>query len=182
MEERQTIIVTQRLILRPWLEEDAADLYAMAKDPRVGPAAGWLPHTSVENSREIIRSVLSVPETYAVVPKLTGRVAGSVSIMRKGSAPMSPTEAEIGYWIGVPFWGNGLIPEAVRALLARCFTRLGVTGVWCGYFDGNEKSRRVQEKCAFVYHHTEENRVFSDGIARTEHFTYLSRERWERTL
>ena len=51
MEDKQTIIVTQRLILRPWLEEDAADLYAMAKDPRVGPAAGWLPHTSVENSR-----------------------------------------------------------------------------------------------------------------------------------
>ena len=49
MEDKQTIIVTQRLILRPWLEEDAADLYAMAKDPRVGPAAGWLPHTSVEN-------------------------------------------------------------------------------------------------------------------------------------
>ena len=182
MEEKQTTIVTQRLILRPWREEDAADLFTLAKDPRVGPAAGWLPHTSVENSRDIIRGVLSAPETYAVVPKQTGRVAGSASIMREGSAPMSPTEAEIGYWIGVPYWGHGLIPEAVRALLLRCFTQLGVTGVWCGYFDGTEKSRRVQEKCGFVYHHTEENREFSDGIVRTEHFTYLTRERWERML
>lgn len=172
-------IRTQRLILRPWEDADAPDLFAMAKDPRVGPAAGWLPHTGVENSREIIRNVLSEPETYAVVPLASGRVTGSASIMREGSAPMSPTEAEIGYWIGVPYWGQGLIPEAVRALLLRCFTQLGVTGVWCGYFDGNERSRRVQEKCGFVYHHTEENREFSDGIVRTEHFTFLTRERWE---
>ena len=50
---------TTRLILRPWREEDADDLYIYASDPEVGPPAGWPPHTSVENSREIIRTVLS---------------------------------------------------------------------------------------------------------------------------
>lgn len=60
---------TQRLILRPWRESDAQALYEYAKDPQVGPAAGWPPHTSVENSRKIIRDVLSAPETYAVVLK-----------------------------------------------------------------------------------------------------------------
>ena len=59
------IIKTERLILRPWEESDAEDLYLYAKDERVGPAAGWLPHTSVENSRKIIKTVLSEPETYA---------------------------------------------------------------------------------------------------------------------
>lgn len=63
------VLETKRLILRPWQEEDAASLYRYASDPQVGPIAGWPVHTSEENSREIIRVVLSAPETYAVVPK-----------------------------------------------------------------------------------------------------------------
>ena len=111
-------IETNRLILRPWQSEDAEELYKYAKDPQIGPIAGWQPHTSVENSLEIIRTVLSAPETYAVVLKEINKPIGSIGIMFKnnGNAPMSDTEAEIGYWIGVPYWGQGLIPEAVREL------------------------------------------------------------------
>ena len=175
------MLETERLLLRPWEEKDAAALYEYAKDSRVGPAAGWPPHTSVENSLEIIRGVLSAPETYAVVPKSLGEPVGSVGIMLpgKGSAPMAAHEAEIGYWIGVPFWGQGLIPEAVRALLARCFGELGCETVWCGYYDGNDKSRRVQEKCGFLYHHTEKEIPSPMGDVRTEHFTRLTKERWK---
>ena len=53
------ILRTRRLILRPWRESDAESLYEYARDQRIGPVAGWLPHTDVENSREIIRDVLS---------------------------------------------------------------------------------------------------------------------------
>ena len=60
---------TERLLLRPWQESDAEALYRWASDPEVGPAAGWSPHTSVENSRDIIRTVLSEEGTFAVVPK-----------------------------------------------------------------------------------------------------------------
>lgn len=175
------ILETKRLLLRSWCETDAVALYEYAKDPCVGPAAGWPPHTSVENSREIIRGVLSVPETYAVVLKSEKKLVGSAGILfpGKGSAPMSEYEAELGYWLGVPFWGQGLMPEAVRALLRRCFGELGIKAVWCGYYDGNERSRRVQEKCGFLYHHTEENIPTPMGDIRTEHFTRLTRERWE---
>ena len=65
------ILETERLILRPWREDDAEELYKYASDPDVGPPAGWSPHTSVENSREIIRTVLSAPETYAVCLRVT---------------------------------------------------------------------------------------------------------------
>lgn len=146
------ILETGRLILRRWEEADAEELYQYAKDPAVGPIAGWPPHTSVENSREIIRDVLTAPETYAVVLKETGKPVGSIGIMfgKNGNAPMGEQEAEIGYWIGVPYWGQGLIPEAVRELLRRCFEDLNCTAVWCGYYDGNLKSKRVQEKCGFL--------------------------------
>ena len=56
------IIETARLILRPWKEDDAESLFRYAHDPEVGPIAGWPPHTSVENSLEIIRTVFSAPE------------------------------------------------------------------------------------------------------------------------
>ena len=173
---------TERLLLRPWAETDAEDLYRYASDPQVGLAAGWPPHTSVENSREIIRDVLSAPGTFAVVLKATGEVIGSVGIMRAGggTAPMKEDEAEIGYWIGRLFWGQGLIPEAVRALERFCFEELGCRRLWCGYYEGNEKSRRVQEKCGFVPHHTQENaRCKHLDECRTEHFTTLTREKWE---
>ena len=170
---------TQRLILRPWTENDAESLYNYAKDPAIGPIAGWPPHTSVENSREIIRDILSAPETYAVVLKETNEPIGSVGIMLH-SADMQDGDAEIGYWIGVPYWGQGLIPEAVQRLLKRCFVELDVKRVWCGHYDGNIKSRRVMEKCGFKYHHTEEGKTSPLGDIRTEHFTLLTREDWKK--
>ncbi|MGN0271184.1 MAG: GNAT family N-acetyltransferase [Lachnospiraceae bacterium] len=170
---------TERLILRPWTEEDAEELYKYAKNPNVGPIAGWQPHRDVEDSREIIRTVLSEPETYCVVLKETGKPVGSIGILFQGhaTAPMKEDEAEIGYWIGEPYWGQGLIPEGVNRCLERCFQELGCSGVWCGYYDGNEKSRRVQEKCGFSYHHTEKDKpCVLMGDIRTEHFTYLTKE------
>lgn len=174
---------TKRLILRPWQTADAAALYSLAHDPRVGPIAGWPPHTSVENSREIIEGVLSQKETYAVVLKENGAPVGSVGLLFPGAdnGHIREGEVELGYWIGVPYWGRGLIPEAARALLERCFTQLGCRGVWCGHYRGNEKSRRVQEKLGFVYHHTNVDRACPlMGDVRTEHFSYLSKAQWEQ--
>ena len=175
------ILETERLLLRPWDESDAESLYEYAKDERVGPIAGWPVHTSVENSREIIKDVLSAQETYAVCLKDDGKVIGSIGLM-VGSASnleLPEKEGELGYWIGVPFWGRGFIPEAARALIRRAFADLGLTALWCGYFDGNEKSKRCQEKCGFVYHHTNKDvhRELTDDV-RTEHVTRLTREAW----
>lgn len=103
------ILETERLILRSWDERDANDLFQYASNPEVGPIAGWPVHTSIENSKEIIKSVLSSPETYAVVLQETMQPVGSIGLMI-GSASnigISDTEGEIGYWIGVPYWGSG---------------------------------------------------------------------------
>lgn len=96
------------------------------------------------------------------------------------SADMQEGDAEIGYWIGVPYWGQGLIPEAVECLLLRCFYELNIKRVWCGYYDGNIKSRRVMDKCGFRFHHTEEGKTSPLGDIRTEHFTLLTKEDWEK--
>ena len=176
------LMETERILLRPWREEDAAALFKYASDPAIGPIAGWPPHTSVENSREIIRDILSAPDTYAVVLKETNEPVGSVGIMLGDgihSAEMEEGDAEIGYWIGVPYWGKGLIPEAVNRLLARCFEEMGIRRVWCGYYDGNRKSRRVMDKCGFIFHHTEEGKISPLGDVRTEHFMRITMEEWQ---
>ena len=103
---------TKRLILRPWTLEDAEELFRYAKDPEVGPAAGWDPHTSVENSREIIKTVLSEEGTFAVVRKETGLPVGSAGYFQTKAQGSETGEMEIGYWIGKPYWGEGYIPEA----------------------------------------------------------------------
>lgn len=173
------MIETERLILRPWRDDDAASLFKYASDPDVGPIAGWPPHTSVENSREIIRTVFAPPETYAVVLKATGEPVGSCGIMFSDglhSADMGQREGEIGYWIGKPYWGQGLIPEAVSALLSRGFNDLSLDAVWCGYYDGNTKSKRVCEKSGFRYHHTNKDITSPLGDLRTEHFYIMTKE------
>lgn len=172
------MINTNRLILRHWQENDAEALYKYAKNPAVGQIAGWSPHTSVAHSLEIIRTVLSAPEIYAIVPKATNEPVGSVGIMPYSNAqhdtiPQS-RDMEIGYWIGVPYWGQGLMPEAVCCLLQRCFTDLDIQTVWGGYYDGNDRSRRVLEKCGFTYHHTETDKISPLGDVRTEHFMFSS--------
>ena len=176
-------IITQRLLLRPWREADAESLYRYASDPDVGPAAGWPVHTDVENSREIIRTVLSAEGTYAVCLRETGVPIGSVGLKTGEQTDMTERtdECEIGYWLGKPYWGQGLIPEAVDALLDYAFEGLEMRAVWCGYYDGNEKSRRVQEKCGFTYHHTTEGlEVPLLGEIRTGHVNVMTRSQWEQ--
>lgn len=173
------IIETLRLILRPWKESDAEYMYRYASDPDIGLSAGWPPHSSVEESREIIRTVFSAPDTYAVVLKSTGEPIGSCGIMFGNSvhaSDMKGRQAEIGYWIGKPFWGQGLIPEAVMALLHRCFTELELDAVWCGYYEGNSKSKRVCEKCGFIYDHTNRDIQSPLGDTRTEHIHIMRKE------
>ncbi|MBQ1217744.1 MAG: GNAT family N-acetyltransferase [Clostridia bacterium] len=174
------VLYTNRLILRPWNESDAEELYQYARDPEVGPPAGWKPHTSVENSREIILNILSDPETYAVCLRENNKPIGSIGLHRNDLA-VNDDEYELGYWIGKPFWGQGLIPEASQELLRHAFEDLNMNRIWCGYYDGNEKSRRVQQKLGFVYHHTTEGiEVQQMNEVRTGNSNLMTKERWQK--
>lgn len=176
------MLETERLILRRWTDEDAESLFEYAKDPAVGPIAGWPAHQSVEESRTVIRNVFSEAECYAICEKDVGKAIGAISLKLSGHTDMTERddECELGYWLGKPFWGRGYMPEAARELLRHAFETLGMAAVWCGYYDGNEKSKRVQEKLGFVYHHTCENvDVPLMGEVRIGHTNVMTRERWE---
>lgn len=175
------IIETERLILRPFEKSDAESVFRYASDERVGPPAGWLPHKSIEESRRIVDIFRSKPEIYAIVPKELGEAAGAIQIKLGGDTDLTERgdECEIGYWIGRPFWGRGFMPEALRAIAGRCFCELHMNAVWCGYYEGNERSRRVQEKCGFIHMYTTEG-LYVPHVdeVRTGHVTVLTRAAW----
>lgn len=171
------MLETKRTLLRPFTEEDAADLFAYARDPRVGPIAGWKPHESVEESREIIRTVFASPNVFAVTDRETGRVIGSAGFVGRSRNPDAPSD-ELGYALSPDYWGRGLMPEVCRELLRYGFEEMGLEEIWCTHYQENHPSRRVIEKCGFLYAFTER---LTDEFApdRPTCFYFLPRRVWE---
>ena len=173
-----SVFETERLVMRPWREADAESLYKYASDPDVGPSAGWSVHTSTEDSLRVLREILIKENTWAVTIKPGDEPVGSVGVFRT-DAPDGNGAPEIGYWIGKPFWGCGYIPEVVRTLIDRCFND-GAESVWCSHFAGNDRSRRVIEKCGFKYILTRAvQAVQLAGAPERETLCYkITREEW----
>ena len=88
-----TTIETERLILRPWREEDAAACFRYASDPRIGLMCGWKPHESEDESREIIRTILTAEMTYAVTLRGEDEAIGSIS--RRAPVSISPRKPRL---------------------------------------------------------------------------------------
>lgn len=176
---------TERLILRPWRESDAEALFAYASDPDVGPAAGWLPHKSIDESRDILEHILMVPETYAIVIKdrePENEAVGSIGLMigAESDLAIGSDEAELGYWIAKPLWGHGYMPEAVRAVMEHAFDDLGLAAVWAGHSDDNDRSRRVQEKAGLKHQRSIKDRPRKIiGDYKTEDVNWITRDEWE---
>lgn len=158
-------IETQRLILRQWKESDLQDLYAYASVPGVGEMAGWVHHGSVEESKQILNMFISGKKTFALEWKSTGKVIGSLGIEELDPDPVEGEKygREIGYVLSREYWGRGLMPEAVSAVIDYCFRVLGYDYLTCGHFVNNEQSRRVIEKCGFTY--------FGDSLFQTHNST-----------
>ena len=167
------IIHTQRLCLRPWSDADAPALFELARDPRIGMLCGWKPFELIDDAREALSTVLVANDSYAVTLSSTGELVGSIALRVDADSPEA-TVADIGYWIGVPYWGNGYASEAGRAIIERAKER-GVETIILKYFDGNDASRRVSEKLGFTWRSREEGVEYPlIGKRLTVHCTELA--------
>lgn len=173
-------IGTRRLILHPFTQTDAADVYDYAKDPRVGPNAGWPAHRSAEESREIICTVFARPGVFAMELRDTGRVVGSVGFVGLHPAGMQPgcPDDEIGYALSPACWGRGLMPEAVEAVLRLGFEEWNLRRIWCGHYAGNWRSCRVIRKCGFRYQFSTVDDMALLGETRLNYHYLQTREEW----
>ena len=173
------IIRTERLILRHWKESDAPEMYAYAKDPDVGSPCGWKAHASLEESARIIKeNFLEKQEAYAIcLPN--DKAIGCIELRLDTDMTDREDECELGFWLGKPYWGQGLMKEAVNAILRHAFCDLGFNRVFCGYYEGNQKSKRVQEKCGFRYLWTTEGIYLKKlNETRTGHVNAMTKEEW----
>ena len=146
---------TERLILRPWREDDLADLNAYARVDGVGQMAGWSPHKSLDESREILDMFIREKKTFAL--EYAGKAVGSVGVEEyeearyPGLGLEEKRGREIGYVLSKDYWGRGLMTEAVKAAIRYLFDDVKLDFVTVGHFTRNDRSRRVIEKCGFQY-------------------------------
>lgn len=174
-------IQTKRLTLRHWQETDAHELYQLASSAHVGPIAGWPVHPNEAHSLKVIQTILSASECYAICLREQDKPIGAIELMLSGANERltQPDECELGYWLGYPYWHQGFATEAAQAMIEHGFVDLGMKAIWCGYYEQNERSKHVQEKCGFIRHHVIEHCfVPALGVYRRCILNLLTKERW----
>ncbi len=146
--------------MRPWNINDAEDLFESAKNEVIGLNCGWPAHKSIDDSKEVIKNVLSNDNTFAIVIKESNKVIGSIGIIleaKYNDEITTKNEVEIGYWIGEDYWGNGYIPEAAQEIIRYSFQELEASRIWCCNYSHNKNSERVKEKLGFKHYKIIEN-------------------------
>jgi ribosomal-protein-alanine N-acetyltransferase len=139
------IIRTERLLLRAPAIADAARISLLAGDFEVASMTGTIPHPySEEMAADWIRSHQDGEEGVAFAIDLGGDLIGCV-----GYRAYDAVHAEMGYWLGKPYWGFGFATEAARALIRHVFQTKGFDYVTCGHFRENPASARVIAKLGF---------------------------------
>ena len=147
---------TERLILRPWTLDDLYDFNEYASVSGVGEMAGWSAHKSLEESKVILEMFIAGKKTFAVVLKDSGKVIGSVGLedgdrQDAGAIAEGRYGREIGYVLSKDYWGHGFMPEAVKRVIRYAFDECKMDFLLCGHFAENHQSKRVVEKCGFIY-------------------------------
>lgn len=143
---------TNRILLRPWRDDDAETLFKYASDPDVGPRAGWPPHKSVEESLEIIHTVFNNDTNWAIELKATSEPIGAIGYLSSKGNKIPAREGEplAGYWIAKPYWNQGICTEALRLMINHIRKTTEISSLISGHFISNPASGRVMEKCGFV--------------------------------
>lgn len=150
----ELVLETERLVLRPFRQSDLHDFNEYASVPGVGEMAGWKHHETIETTQQILDMFIEEDKTFAIVFKENNKVIGSIGIEKYGLED-ELTEfdgyygREIGYALSKDYWGKGIMPEAVGAIIDYLFNDFNLDFLICGYRDFNNQSKRVQEKCGF---------------------------------
>ena len=170
---------TERLELTEFTEADASDLYEYAKNPNVGPHAGWSPHKDREESLRIIRELFMPNQTWAIRKKWDSRVIGSISLEPDRYRP-DACSRELGYSLAEECWGQGIMTEAAKEVIRFGFEELGLDQIGICTGEANRRSQRVIEKCGFKYEGTIRRtyKVY-DGTLRDSMIFSMLKEEYE---
>ena len=173
-------LFTDRLLLRPWDEMDADELYELAKEPEIGFWCGWEPHKDIRDSLFALHNFLEAKETYAICLKETGRVVGSIGLLFDGDLIKNPNECELGFWIGKPYQRKGYAFEAAEEIIRHAFDDMNIDLIWCSHYEDNIKSKGLQEKLGFSFCYLDEKENLSKTESKHKRcVNSLSKEKWK---
>ncbi len=146
---------TDRLILRPWKKEDLNDFYEYASMPGVGEMAGWKHHQSISMSEVILNYFIAKKEVFAIEYKENNKVIGSIGLhlswANQDFRYQNLKVKEVGYVLSKDYWGQGIMVEALTAMMTYCFDELKLEALSTAHFTMNAQSQRVIEKCGFEF-------------------------------
>lgn len=170
------VIETERMILRPMEPRDAEDIFAYCQNPEVGSNAGWKPHVSLEETKEIMQEVfLNRENVFGIVLKENGKMIGSIGLIPDPKRQYDKI-LMLGYALGKEYWGRGLMTGAAKAVIDYGFENLGLEAVSAYCFSFNDRSRRIFVKCGFEYEGTlKKSELRYDGLLLDEECWLLVR-------
>ena len=141
---------TERLLIRPFRENDAETFFACCQNPNLGNNAGWAPHKSIEESREILQNVfIGQEDIWAITLKDTRQLIGSIGIVPDPKRE-NPQVRMLGYWLDEAHWGKGYMTEAVQAVLNYGFNELQLSLITANCYPHNKRSQQVLERNGFI--------------------------------
>lgn len=174
------VLETDRLILRPFRMEDARAMYDnWASDPEVTKFLSWSAYSSIEDACAILKIWLKSyerPDFYqwAIVERKLGQPIGSISVVNFDDRVEM---AEIGFCIGKRWWRQGIMPEALKAVIRYLFEEVGMQRIEAGHDPENPASGAVQRKCGLQYEGTLRRRIRSNrGITDVAWYSILKDE------
>jgi len=138
------VLETLRLILRPWEESDIPELVPLIGAREVAATTLRIPHPyREEHAREFIRTEPKQNEQrLSIRLRSDGKLCGGVGLHPNPGYQ----HAELGYWLGVPFWGQGYATEAAGAVVRYGFDEIQLHRIFASHFEGNVASTRVLQK------------------------------------
>ncbi len=163
----QPVLLTPRLVLRPFVADDAPAFYRLAGDRRVADTMLSIPHPLDRQrvDRWIVafmgRSEQGEAVTYAVTRADDAAFMGAVALRDIDTEHL---QAELSFWIGVPYWGCGYASEAGRRLVRSGFEEHGLNRIYAHHMVRNPASGRVLEKVGMQQEGVLRQRVRKWGV------------------
>jgi RimJ/RimL family protein N-acetyltransferase len=180
MAERPTVH-TARLVLRPFLIEDAPDVARLAGDREIASTTLLIPHPyKLEHAVNWISGHEAAFESgqaihFAICLRTTDQLLGAVGLVLQPEHD----RAEIGYWIGKPFWGNGYATEAAAAATGYAFSALRYNRVFSYHYSRNPASGRVLSKIGMRHDGCQHAHIKKWGVYEDCEFYGILRAEWE---
>ena len=143
-------IIGDKIIIRDLTFKDEELFYKYGSNPKVGYNAGWKPFTSKEIARRVLSSYILSKESYAIALKENNNFIGTISIYNNGIRKYNKAKS-LGFSLDENYWQKGIMTEAVKLIINYVFKNTDCEVLEVGHHVGNYASKRVIEKCGFLY-------------------------------